>query len=238
MANLNATVNDIQLKTNMIGSSAVASAWDTDEKYPSAKAVVQAITNATADITCDVEYPIGSVLITSTNVNPEASVGGKWSLIDKKYKNNYIATYNFSGWTPTTTNGATLELSSRGGFFWNGHSLFIQMVLVTPSTVELASGAVLGIVSRPSCGIKENGTFYQCPENGIALVTADNYNYTISYDFYYDGSITFKSIVSSSGTARTTLPKNAKIYINVPIQVLTNDMLDSFCDKFYWKRTE
>ena len=110
-------------------------------------------------------------------------------------------------------------------------------MLVTPSNVELTNGAVLGTLSRPSCGIKDNGTFYQCPENGIALVTTSDATYTINYDFYYDGTITFRSIVSSSGTARTTLPKGAKIYIDVPVQVLTSDMLDSFCDKFYWKRT-
>lgn len=229
MAKLDITASQIQSTINMIKSTAPSTAWtaeDADEKYPSAAAVKNAITASVSD-----------VLITSTNVNPEASVGGKWNLIDKEYKNDYRPTYSFSGWTPAATNGATLELSSRGGFIWSGHSLFIQMVLIAPSTVELNKGAVLGTINRPSCGIKENGTFYQCPENGIALVNADDSNYMISYEFYYDGTITFKSIVSSSGTARTTLPKGAKIYIDVPIQVLTTDMLDSFCDKFYWKRT-
>ena len=237
MAQLNTTVGNIQLKSDMLTSNKLAemttdetkaAAW-TDSTYPSAKAVADKINK--------IEHPVGSVLITSTNVSPATSIGGEWSLIDKEYKNDYRATYNFSGWTPATTNGATLELSSRGGFIWNGHSLFIQIVLVAPSTVELNSGAVLGTISRPSCGIKENGTFYLCPENGIALVSTDDSNYTISYDFYYDGKITFKSILSSSGTARTTLPKGAKIYIDAPIQVLTSDMLDNFCDKFYWKRT-
>ena len=231
MANLNTTVNNIQLKSNMIKSGDTTTPW-TDEYYPSAKAVADKLGSGAG-----AEFPIGSILITSTNENPSTKVGGSWELTDKEYKNDYRATYNFNGWTPAATNGATLEFSSRGGFVWNGHSLSIQMVLVTPSTVELAKGAVLGTLSRPSCGIKDNGTFYQCPENGIALVTTSDANYTINYDFYYDGTITFKSIVSSSGTARTTLPKSAKIYIDVPIQVLTSDMLDSFCDKFYWKRT-
>lgn len=237
MANLNTTVNNIQLKSNMVSSTEAASAWETDAKYPSALAVKNAIANAAGAAVCDVNYALGSVIITNTNTNPGTTVGGTWELIDKEYKNDYRATYNFGGWAPATTNGATLELSSRGGFIWNGHSLSIQMVLVTPSAVELAKGAVLGTLSRPSCGIKDNGTFYQCPENGIALVTTSDATYTINYDFYYDGTITFRSIVSSSGTARTTLPKGAKIYIDVPIQVLTSDMLDGFCDKFYWKRT-
>lgn len=238
MARIETTAGDLQWKSNMITSAAGASEWDTDAKYPSALAVKNAIVASAGAAVCDAANPIGSVVITSTNTNPGSTLGGKWSLIDKEYKNDYRATYNFSGWTPNTTNGATLELSSRGGFIWNGHSLFIQIVLVTPDNVELSSGAVLGTISRPSCGIKENGTFYLCPENGIALVSTTDSNYTMSYDFYYDGKITFKSIVSSSGTARTTLPKGAKIYIDVPIQVVTNDMLDSFCDKFYWKRTE
>ena len=238
MAKLDTTATNIQLKSNIIPHTDVASAWDTDDRYPSALAVKNAISEAVGGIAvCDVANAVGSIVITNTNVNPGATMGGTWELIDKEYKNSYKATYNFGGWTPTTPNGATLELSSRGGFIWNGHSLSIQMVLVTPSTVELTGGAALGTISRPSCGIKENGTFYQCPENGIALVNAGDSNYTINYDFYYDGTITFKSILSSSGTARATLPKGAKIYIDVPIQVLTSDMLDSFCDKFYWKRT-
>lgn len=244
MAQLNTTVGNIQLKENMI-ITGDNKAW-TDDYYPSAKSVSNIVdTKIAAIIPSDkFEHPVGSVLITSTNYqetdahHPNNAIGGEWSLIDKEYKNDYRATYNFSGWTPAATNGATLELSSRGGFIWNGHSLFIQIVLVTPSTVELNSGAVLGTISRPSCGIKENGTFYLCPENGIALVSAGDSNYMISYEFYYDGTITFKRIVSSSGTARTTLPKGAKIYIDVPIQVFTTDMLDDFCDKFYWKRTK
>jgi hypothetical protein len=88
MAQLNTTVENIQLKENMIIAGAAATAWESDSKYPSAKAVADKIS---AIAPGKIEHPVGSVLITSTNTNPSASVGGTWELIDKEYNTKLSA---------------------------------------------------------------------------------------------------------------------------------------------------
>ena len=89
MAKLETTADNLQWKSKMLTTAQItenAAAWDSDDLYPSAAAVKDAITRSIGGggAVCDVTNPVGSVIITSTNTNPGLSLGGTWELFDKE----------------------------------------------------------------------------------------------------------------------------------------------------------
>lgn len=243
MAKLNAAVNEIQLTTNMINSQSAAADWDTDAKYPSAKAVAQAITTATSAITCNVEYPIGSVIMvhkelsageTYEATNPAATFGGTWTLVDKAFKNG---TSTIGGpnvqFSPTANNfNLSLETAIR-----NDHTLLLQLGVSVGSTTSVPSGqsnltmANLTLARYGVYGLSHN------PTNGIAFAThASNASSVINYWISGNGELSLRDVVTG-GSSTHALNTGSYIYINVAIPIPHGDMIDSFCDKFYWKRT-
>ena len=95
MAKLDITADQIQSTTNMIKEPEILTSWNTDEKYPSAKAVDTLVADKIAKIipSDKFEHPIGSVIVMGpdpTNPysanDPSSKLGGKWALIDKAFK--------------------------------------------------------------------------------------------------------------------------------------------------------
>jgi hypothetical protein len=221
MAQLHATVNEIQLTTNMItaGDKLALTAW-TDEKYPSAKAVADQINNLAPG---RAEHPIGSILITSTNVSPETSVGGTWDLVDKGFKN-------------TSANISSLWTSSRatasGYISWADHSICLKMWLKTDDH-PLSPSSGIGSIDRAKSGIT---TFSLSDEGGVAFAvtgTTSTTNYVIKYKLDGGGFLSLEEIYGETVAAFS----GATIHIHTIIPISYTDMLDDFCDKFYWKRT-
>jgi hypothetical protein len=254
MARLNAAVTDIQLKSNMIDSQASAATWDTDSKYPSAKAVTNLVTTTTSAIieACEnasgkVEYPVGSVIMThkelatgetSAAANPATLLGlpGTWTLIDKEFKSSV------SG-----IGGPGNEVSPTGaGFYLSGetairtdHTILLQIgVSVSTSSgitakpnVEAITMATLNL-SRYGISGLERGT-----GNEIAFATDTNgTSGAICYYITKEGVLTLYDVLGGAGNRK--LNNNTFMYINTVIPIIDHTlMIDSFCDKFYWKRT-
>lgn len=227
MAQLHATVDEIQLTKRMIiadTNTTLTTALEnwTDEEYPSALAVAELINKTVPD---RVEHPIGSVVITSTNENPGASIGGTWTMIDKEYKNEYKAIPNtIAAWT---SNNAT----AGGGIIRANHEISIKVWLVT--TAALSKNNTIGEFSRALCGVKDTGSFTLSNEGGIAYAVGPNdESYIIRYILNGGGTLSIDEIVENK-----TLPIGTTIHFHTIVPMTKDDMADGFCDKFYWKRT-
>ena len=244
MAQLHATVDEIQLTKRMLTSAenVALTAW-TDERYPSAKAVADKILSITpGGGTGSVEYPIGSVIITNSNYtttdskHPDNAIGGTWELIDKEYKNvvDNISS-GWAGWTMAMI-GSTPAGAEPGGWLARAdHTLCIKFYLTTKSEIDGSNTSLnhkLGELSRPLSGVSEGG-FPLTSHYGMAYAvdTAKN-TYIVGYSLDGGGGITVTSIYD-----KKKLPAQSQIQLHLVLTMSTSTMLDSACDKFYWKRT-
>lgn len=223
MAYLNTTVDNIQLKENMIKSGDTVT-WD-DNTYPSAKAVADKINAITPG---KIEHPVGSVLITSTNADPAASVGGTWTLIDKEYKNEFVHVSSQYWYIEY----GELKASASGLITRADHTICLKLRLTT--TTPITGSASLGTIRRDVSGVTSNGSFSFSNEGGTAYAVdpATNTGYIVQYMLRGDGAISIEHIYGGQ-----SLPTGTVINIHTIVPMDTEDMLDSFCDKFYWKRT-
>jgi hypothetical protein len=241
MAQLNATASQIQLTTNMINSGNTTATWD-DNTYPSAKAVADRINTKIAEIVPadKFEHPIGSVLITSTNTNPSASVGGTWTLIDKEYNNDKL--HLNAGASSWTVGSASL---TSGVIILAGHLSRVSLTLATTTSLSSSSSTsalTLGTISPTIAGA--GGTAGEIPRNAFGvsdlvkgIVQAINKEGTETYDIQYNidanGSITITKIFNNK-----TLPVGTVINLTTYIPMHKDFMSDSACNKFYWRRTK
>lgn len=230
MAKLNITADQIQSTTNMIKSSD-AKDW-TDSNYPSAKAVSDLVdTKIAAIIPADkFEHPIGSVLITSTNVNPGEAVGGTWELFDKEYKND-MTPYP-SGASIWTVGSASF---TAGYCSRDNHTIRLRLVLTT--TTSITADGLLGTISPTAIGASTDAPRLAFSIADLMVDTAQAVNGTKSYDIQYhidaSGAITVKKVFND-----VTLPAGTVIDITAYIPMEKFFMADWACDKFYWKRTK
>lgn len=227
MAELNFTADEIQSTKNMITSRAAASAWDADdadEKYPSVAAVKQAIAASAGAAVCDAANTVGSVVITSTNTNPGNALGGEWSLIDKEFINRSANIAPL--WSGT-------QATASGSISWAGHSICLKMWLSTDQ-YPISPGNIIGTIDLAAAGVT---SFSFSDEGGVAFAVNSTGNSSISYVIKYSlnggGQLYLDRIYGESVAAFSS----STIHIQTIIPMSASDMLDTACDKFYWKRT-
>lgn len=210
-----------------------------DAPYATSKEVAAAKQEAIATAQAST-YPVGSVLITSTKESPAASVGGEWLLVDKEYKNTVGAVDN-SLWTPTMS-GSTPRAELSGFAIRANHLIHLTLQFTTKTAISLTSNnnysQGLGTVDHTKIGGSPNlPMFFGYTGSHFAHATYNNgttpEGCTIQYGFGATGYINIDGIFNTA----KQLPENATIYINVAIPMGFEYMGDSFCDKFYWKRT-
>lgn len=168
-------------------------------------------------------YPIGSIVATSTNTNPSTELGGTWELIDKEFKSEASSSDDLF-----TANSTNCELSSCY-YTRSGHSLQIRLnftnkVALTDSAVDLGNFNYdeLGITTMPFGLYYELGTTDD--GNGIFLFYVD----------YESGNIESREVLSKNDNS---IAVDSSCYLLFEFVVTQSRMIDSFCDKFYWKRT-
>lgn len=229
MAKLDITASQIQSTTNMILSGDTVTTWS-DDKYPSAKA---AFDNA---------HPIGSIIITNTNTNPAAAIndtrawlGGTWELVDKEYKAAVGANVY---WTPAM-NGSTPSAEATGFVTRTDHLIHLYSQITTKIAISTASTSyTLGSFDHDMIGGAPNtpisfGYSDSNFTNAVYTKHSTTESCMVRYGFSWDGGFTVYEIFNTD----KQLPANALIYLNTSIKMSPEYMGDSFCDKFYWKRT-
>lgn len=166
-------------------------------------------------------FPVGSVYIMNTNSNPAGFLGGTWELIDKEFR---CQTFDVTP-TKNTTNctDATAQLHLAG------HNIFLR-VTFTNKVAITDSSLTMFTIPPSSCGVD---TFYaqhitHFSDGGNAVIRSS-----------LDGSGNWSTIdVLVRGSSTASLAASTEISVTTLLMDTTyTHMLDSFCDKFYFKRT-
>lgn len=180
----------------------------------------------------DYNYPVGSVYVSSTNTNPAATLGGTWELVDKEF-------------TPKLDNITFDALENKTGYNTLCSGQLDKMTVICQRvghTVRL----------RVQCYLKAS-TYYSDATVQLANFNFNDFGFTELPCGYFDklcyadnlndkgflvslsqtGTLNHKDIIGGTLTA----PEGSTFYFDITSTISKSAMLDSFCGKFYWKRT-
>lgn len=179
---------------------------------------LQEVADTTEQELLDKYYPIGSIYICSSNINPNTTLGGVWELVDKTFSN---VTYSAEGFTINSTNASSNKV------YWSRHDHSIDIIINLANNVSLTDDTVtLGTFDYEKMGLTRlmyTAVFTAVcdAQNGAAILTLDNET----------GKLTCVDTFPSDFSA-TSSPMRGAITQGLPLAY----MLDSACDKFYFKR--
>lgn len=165
-------------------------------------------------------YPVGAVVCMSTNKNPSSMYGGTWTLIDKGFK--AYSAYIPSMFTAGTNVTADTVYLSRGG-----NTIRIRLSIVVNASLS-DTGMSLGTLNWSTVGV--TGLHAGIIEQ---LSYRDGANGGIVYSIFHEsGEIQQVDVFDA-----TPLASGSTFYLDFTFVSDYTRMLDSVCDKFYWKRT-
>lgn len=173
-------------------------------------------------------YPIGAEYMTSTNTNPGSWLGGTWSLISKELAYKWVTT----GCTFDSTNtqngsfaacleGHTIEFR----FNWQ-NKVAITDDSTTIGTLDLSA---VGLTDGTNTGHTEYGVAYADGLNAIGML---NFNFAGN-----NGTLSTIDWVTTATSKPTTTGQTCLATIVYVVSSSANGLLDSFCNRFVWKRT-
>lgn len=179
-------------------------------------------------------YPVGSIWVggkdsKGNKINPADLFGGSWTLIDKEFKSQAIS---------ESDNGGKMFRNSSPDFEqskpFNSYEIYailaghtIRFRFKGAPSFEMTSDTsyIMGTIVLSSLGITSlHHGIYSVPfmgDGGNGLIMAN-----IEPDGTFKVNDTIKDTTAGGG-----------LFMNEEITCKYDNMLDSFCDKFYWKRT-
>jgi hypothetical protein len=171
-------------------------------------------------------YPVGSVYCSSTNTNPSALYGGTWELVDKAFSTaNHII---YQGQNDTLKQFSILAEKS-------GNT--VRFIIDMTTKIEVTDVTPLGRISKDTMsklGLTEAPYYFLNDLKGTLAVVVDSG--TIAHvQLAKSGDVTMYSVFNVDGTK--TIPANKRIFFDGVVTCKPEQMIDSFCDRFYWKRT-
>ena len=164
-------------------------------------------------------YPVGSIIITDTNTNPSSKYGGTWELIDKEFE-RVTSSLNCFNENSNVSNNAVR-------FSRSGHSIDLEFTF-TPSVEITDSTLVLGNLKLATLGVSR----FNHTMRPIGSSDASN----VAILFYINatsGEVQTLDIFGANSS-----PAGNSCYFFTSMNVAYDYMLDSACNKFYWKRTD
>ena len=160
--------------------------------------------------------PIGTIVITDSNL-PPAQVG-TWKLIDKEFKPQLV-----TGEFAISTAKSCVVTASL-----SGHSIELQIKFEASSTIDDAT-VTIGTLNPTSVGVT---AFAQ---NLYPTGSSDGGGAVPSCYFSKSGLF---QVLDGSASGGTLASGQATYVIMTLVNDDFNKMIDSFCNKFYWKRVE
>ena len=166
---------------------------------------------------------VGDIIVTSTNADPSERFGGTWKLIDKEFKSE-------AGNSNSLFNANATNCEVNNFYFTRGKNSvsirfnFKNLVELNDSTV------VLGNFNFPDLGINElsYGLYY------VIGSTDDGNGLFISFIDHTSGQTEIRDTISKGSSGN--ISSNSSCYLTFEIEATFSKMIDSFCDKFFWKR--
>ena len=174
---------------------------------------------------------VGDVIVTGDSSNPQNLYSGfgntTWELIDKRFKKQHITT-SATVFTRNTTN-----VSSISSVFarMQNHSVFFR-IQITAGVAMTTTRLELGTINLTNVGFNSQSC-YLLYNTAMSSDGAGVVMYSLQTDgkIYYEGCVC-KRKRTTDGIASG---KTFTLYLEVPCTV--GQMGNSFCDRFYWKRT-
>lgn len=167
----------------------------------------------------DFTHPVGTVIITSEVVNPGNTLGGTWELIDKEFTPGDLGDVMQMNSSNTSVSRAWCK---RGGHSMSFNGTFTNSVEFNDTERNLGTLILenMGVTRLPDAfrfvGFSDGG-------NSEVFLLMENTGSLSSVDI--GGNI------SSVASGKTWFWSLTCVWHNI------NYMLDSACNKFYWKRT-
>lgn len=182
--------------------------------------------NNLADVRAAVAYPVGSIYISSTNSNPSSLFGGSWELINKSFAPFQDSKSDSTYISYNTTNASAASAT----FIRNGQTITLR-ISVTPKVDLSDTTIVLGQLNLTNLGINtffptsfSSFPFTTDAGHGIALVTISTTGAISSVEVVpRNNDTTLDTDTHTIGTAFT-------------ITCHPDNMIDSVCNEFHWKR--
>ena len=177
-----------------------------------------------------INYPVGSIYITSTNTNPTTlGIPGTWELVDKKFKDVRID--GLALWSNNTSKFSATSLICKR----TEHLLDINLTGTTAATYTDDENVSLGNLTLSSnlgvTGSVHRNYFLGSVEAAGALLTAQWYA-----GIGLDDRIAIADIITNTH-GNVSLPTGSEIKTHFSHIFGMDEMVDSVCDKFYWKKT-
>ena len=192
-------------------------------------------------------YVPGNVLITSTNQNPTEYLGGTWELIDKGFRNNsssvlfdkYVGNEDYYG-AENYKSSYSIHCfdKMRVICFRSQSTVRLRIELYLKKGKSFDDG---GVAKAASLDFSDFGfTNLPVSYNYIPCYTDGLNGKGLLMNILGNGTVRIDDILVDGRTSNPELvvPSNHIEALNIDITtpILIDNMIDDFCDKFYWKR--
>lgn len=169
-------------------------------------------------------YPIGSEVIMSTNTNPSTYFGGTWQLVSKKFSQQ-VVTFSSSDWTATTATFVS------GYAFLYGDIMALRLS-IQPTSLLTDSTVTLGSLNLANYNLSP--MFQGLVE---AKAHSDGGDSTICFTLSSTGTVTAYDSLYYPGKSHSQATTGQTFYIMHYTHMHVANMPDSYCNRFYFKRT-
>lgn len=229
-------VNQAASNASASATNAANSATDAAGSADSAAADAAVCSGIVSDAAAALQsqlHPVGSTYITSTNTNPSSVLGiGTWELYDKEF-----APYSS---TTSILSMYTTYVSSVSGFLLirKGHDITIRFQLTTNAALGYADR---NLVNFTTSSIGLTGAYADWDVIGSSSNNSNNIDGIILGQLNGDNDNTTFILSSRSTVTRVSeqqIPSGSIVSFLLRPLFTFDQMMDSACNKFYWRRTQ
>lgn len=174
-------------------------------------------------------FPVGSVVCMSTNVNPSTYYNGAWTLIDKKFKTDVYNSTSIAGFvTPSGTNTCDLVAAT------SENTIEFDLSFKNASDLTDTSQTIANI-DLTKCGLTP--TLYEYVLHEVGITDTGNGVVMVNFSLNTFNVLAVDAFGFTSGTWGHSVASGSTVYVHFSMTFEPTFMLDSFCDRFYFKRT-